>query len=52
MTNKYELKDYEVERIHYGAKRNECIEVIFDDEHMIYDVYDRGIDYDYYEQEW
>lgn len=52
MTNNYEIKDYEVQRIHYGAKRHEYIEVVFDDEHMTYDIYNRNDDYDYYEQEW
>ena len=52
MTNNYVINDYEVTRIRYGVKRNEYIEVIFDDEHMTYDIYDRDTDYDYYEQEW
>lgn len=52
MTNKYEYKDCEVRKIYYGAKRHEYIEVIFDDKHKTYDIYDGNTDYDYYEQEW
>lgn len=51
MTNNYKIKEYEVQRIHYGVKRHEYIEVVFDDEHVTYDIHNRHNDYDDYEQE-
>lgn len=52
MTNNYEINNYEVIKIHYGAKRNEYIEVIFDDYHNDYEIDYNDTDYNYYEQEW